>query len=572
MFCRGTVFDYILADKMTTLSKWRFLAVVLLLPLPPTATRGNVYVTDVKLNGAPVLVTGGAPGAVTINYRLNEPATLGVTVNISSSTNIRTLTATNDVPGAVNTIIWDGNDSNGIAAPAANYLVSITAAAAGYTNWTQINSDTNGANYVFDPLGVAVNCNSNSPFYGRVFMDNATTGPNPQSAPGDNVTLLKLNADDTYPIDGPDGTGGYYGIEETGLPAQPATQKLRVGADDRLYMNDLYDPDTGFEEVVAFDMLLSQYQVVLNYGNYQANPFAGNLEAGVGWFSMDVTGAGTTNGLIWLGEWDAGGAGIWNWHLINGVADPNDSTGNPAVLAGGSLSEAASGGLMVDTNLDIFVGQNLTNSRDARADCMVFTNWNHGLAFNGKAVTNGTGWTAGGGSKSFLGVFDTTIDSRQQPKYVACALNGGTASNGIVILANAATNATVAATLDPGNRYSATGWDNAGNLYAVSPSAHLLRIFSPPSGSNQATTTAGVWLAPNIISVTAAQGAVTVTFTAARSDAASQFALQSADAVNGPFVTVPGATVTQVSPGTFSVSAAAAGPEQFYQIAMAVPE
>jgi hypothetical protein len=496
-----------------------------------------------------------------------------VIINIASGTNlVRTLSPAPGAQGALfghNLVTWDGNGSDGFPAPSGQYIVSVTAAANGHTNWAQISQDTNAGNYVYDPRGLAVNNNSNSTYYGRVFVGNAGTGPNYATGPGDQDTILKLNADGSFADEGPDGNGG-YNIFDDGNNDLP--QKMRVAEDDRLYMMDL----SGYAAVAAFDMLLSTNEVVLDSDNYTGNPFWDSSLSGalVGWFSMDVTEANTTNGLIWLGQWDANGAGVWNWHLTNGVANPNDQVGNWAVAVGGSLGVAASGGVMVDTNYDIFIGQYLTDQGDTNADCLVFTNWNHGLSYGGAAVTNGAAWSAGGNDTNFLGVYDTTIDSRQQPKYVACALFGPATSGpfnaGIRILD--ATNGSVVVTnLDSTNQYYVTAWDNVGNLYAASGTSHLLRVFSPPGGTTQATASDSVQIdsAFTITGIILNGTTLTIKFIASQGDSAGQFTLQSCATVNGSYATVPGAVPTQISPGFFTVSTAASALVQFYRISSA---
>jgi hypothetical protein len=538
----------------------------LAVPLLTTRARANIYATDLKFNGAQPLGIGATAGAIKITYILNEPANLGVTINITSGSNlVRTLSASSGADGTLvgaNLVLWDGNDSNGVPVPGGNYVLSVTAASSGHTHWTQISSDTNAGNYVFAPRGLAVNNNSNSVFYGRVFVGNAAQGPDPATAPGDNDTILMLNADGSFSDDGPDGNGGYSDMTDLGTYGAP--QKMRVGDDDRLYMMDL----NNLSQLVAFDMRLTTNQIVLDENNYIDNPYwytgPNPLPEGVGWFSMDVTGAGTTNGLIWLGQWDADEAGVWNWHLTNGVADPNDSTGNWVIEVGGRLGEAASGGLMVDTNFDIFVGQYLTDSGDTNADCMEFTNWNSGRAFNGNPETNGTAWTIGG-SDNFLGVCDTTVDSRQRPKYVACALSNGLATAGILII-DARTGTNVVANLDPTNQYFVTAWDNAGNLYAASGTSHLLRVYSPPDGTNQATTLGSILTAPVLAGITLNGTNLTITFTGAQSDSAVQFTLQSSAILNGAYASVPGAMPEQTSPGVFTVTTPAPASTQFYRI------
>jgi hypothetical protein len=553
---------------------WRLSILVLACLLLTATARANVYATDIKFNGSRAVLTTNAAADLEISYILNEPATLGTAINVTSGTNlIRTISVASGADGTLqgsNVVRWDGNDSKGNPVALGNYLVAITASASGHTNWAQISRDTNAANYVFDPRGVAVDNNSNSLYYGRVFIGSAGIGLHYTNTPGDNDTILKLNADGTFADDGPDGNGGFAGIYDEGGSDVP--QKLRVADDDRLYMMDL----TSYGEIVAFDMALTTNQVVFGANNYAANPIGNVLQSGgYGWFSMDVTAASTTNGLVWLGEVDAGGVGVWNWHLINGVADTNDPTGNWAIEVGGSLGVAASGGLMVDTNFDIFLGQYLIDAGDTNSACMDFTNWNAGKAFGGSPVTSSTLWSVGGANSNFLGVYDTTIDSRQSPKYVACALNGGpvTNGNGIRIL-NAANGATVVTNLDATNQYYATAWDNVGNLYAVTASAHLLRVFSPPSGTNQSTTVAQIQVVqgppapPAPISITFNHANVTVTFGVSSTNTytPTNFALASAPVISGPFQTVTNALSAEISSILFSFTAPTNGPMQFYEI------
>ncbi|HUD83968.1 MAG TPA: hypothetical protein VMQ67_10720, partial [Candidatus Saccharimonadales bacterium] len=105
---------------------WRFFALVLACPLLTATARANVYATDVKLNGSRSLVTTNAAGLLTITYILNEPATLGVAINITSGTNlIRTISAgagANGTLRGLNLVRWDGYDSNTNPVPLGNYL------------------------------------------------------------------------------------------------------------------------------------------------------------------------------------------------------------------------------------------------------------------------------------------------------------------------------------------------------------------------------------------------------------------------------------------------------------------
>jgi len=220
---------------------------------------------------------------------------------------------------------------------------------------------------------------------------------------------------------------------------------------------------------------------------------------------------------------------------------------------------------MVDANFDLFVGQYLTDTGDTNADCMEFTNWNHGLSSGGEPVTNGAAWSAGGGDDTFLGVEDVTIDSRQHPQYVACALNGGPVTGGVRIL-DAATGARVAANLDATNQYYVTAWDGVGNLYAASGTSHRLRVFAPPAGTNQMTTSGSLQIESAITRITLRGSVLTITFVASASDKPDEFTLQSCATVNGAYEVVSGAVPVQTSPGAFTVTTTATEIVQFYRI------
>src|SRR5437870_6793822 len=85
-----------------------------LISVTPSA-HANVYATDIKLNGALSNVKAAQGGSVSISYILNEPADLGVTINILSGvTVVRTINVGGGGSGAlkgVNTVVWNGKDN-----------------------------------------------------------------------------------------------------------------------------------------------------------------------------------------------------------------------------------------------------------------------------------------------------------------------------------------------------------------------------------------------------------------------------------------------------------------------------
>jgi hypothetical protein len=199
-----------------------------------TTALANVYATDIKVDGALTNVTVPVPysGVATISYILNEPATLGVTIQIlSGATVVDTISIASPNPGTLrglNSIPWGVTNSAGTALPmGGTYSLSITAAATGYTVWTQTSIDTNAGMPANFPLGIDVDKNTNSQFYGRVVMGCASTGANATTpAAAKQIGLFKMNADGSQADEGWFGYAGYSTNDAGGV----ATGQMNNGA------------------------------------------------------------------------------------------------------------------------------------------------------------------------------------------------------------------------------------------------------------------------------------------------------------------------------------------------------
>lgn len=135
---------------------------------------------------------------------------------------------------------------------------------------------------VFLPTSITVNKNTNSPYYGRVFIGNGTPGNNMGNG------ILKYNADGSPADEGGFGTGWYPWNGD--YYASPSPWKMDIGSDDRLYVDDW----SGNGIVVSFDQVLStNYLNVLRSDNY---PYPKILLSG-----PCVVGAGT-NMLIYMAD------------------------------------------------------------------------------------------------------------------------------------------------------------------------------------------------------------------------------------------------------------------------------
>src|ERR1035437_9981363 len=231
------------------------LAFALALTTFAPSAQANVYATNIKINGGTTNVSVQAGTNVNISYILNEPASAGVTVKVlSGATPVRTISIAGGSAGTTrgtNTVVWNGkNDSNANVA-AGNYSISIKAASSGYAGWTKITDDDNPGNYVWEARGIAVDRNTNSPYYGRVFVGNSSAGPG--SSNGDLVGIQKLNADGSAADEGRFSTGG---VAWGGGLFAP--WKIRVSDDDQVYIMDWL----GRGDVYRFDAILSTDSMV----------------------------------------------------------------------------------------------------------------------------------------------------------------------------------------------------------------------------------------------------------------------------------------------------------------------
>jgi hypothetical protein len=564
--------------------------------LSTLSARANVYATDIKVNGGLTNALAFANAPANISYRLNQAATLGVTVNVWQGTNLVAA-----IPGGTNMGL---NSVSWIPAALGDYSLSITAAASGFTNWQQISVDTNAGNYAYYPNGMDVDKNTNSPYYGRVVVGCAYANGvavNPISKTLIKDGIYKMNADGSFADEGGFGYGGYT-MDDAGdlsVNEMPTTYalvpwRLRIGDDDRIYMLDF----TTEGAIVAFDMLVTTNQVVIDDGgfaggnlggphNYANNPDLNDLVYGIGDF--DVTATTTGNAAVWLCDSDTNGNwGLWMYHLINGQSDTNDN-GTQAVTTGGDLSQGSSGGCMVDSNLDIFVSESQLDSGDPALRTMLFTHWNNGVlpppsteftdalgATKGEVV-----WGVGASDNTDAGVMDTVLDSRTNPKFVATPMNdqSGTASNsagyqglnGGIRVFNAADGSVVSVTngvvviqtltnIDVGNWYTCAAWDNVGNLYAASTTTNLWRAWSPPGLSSNTTVAVAQVIVTMPIEITGITTVptgsdcanVTINFTGPPAlPAFASMNLVSSAKLNGTFSPVAGAVLSTVGSGNF---------------------
>ncbi len=445
--------------------------------------RANVYATDIHVNNslqAGVLVPGSP---VTISYVLNDTANAGVCVQICAGSNVvKTFTSTAGTNTGLNTLVWDGKSNSGANVAQGAYTVSITAAASGYDGWTNFTGD--GTNFeVWYPSGIAVNKNTNSPYYGRVFVGNAYAYEIWE------VGIYKYNADGSPAEEGGFGTGDYSWAG--GGFANPSPWKMDIGADDRLYVDDW----AGNGVVESFDQVLSSNRAdVLRADNY-AYPcisLSGPCVCGEA-TNMQIYMADYTTLYSICNHTSYPGMGIISWKLdSNGVAALNDLGTVDVTLTNNSDLTLAPYAVSVDTFGNIYTIQQveMTNDSDSRVLCFP-------PAAEGGPPATLSLWEIGSGDPTLVNSYGVAVNP--EATFVAVASrgyggdpenlqNGGVsifqASNGSLV-----TNLTEDAAGNTNQEMVDVAWDNVGNLYALDFSANTWRVYSPP-GLNQATTVA----------------------------------------------------------------------------------
>jgi hypothetical protein len=496
----------------------------------------NVYATNIKVNGSTNSPTVFAGNNVSISYILNEPASAGVTLRIlSGSTVVRSLALAAGSAGSLrgsNTVNWDGQDNAGKPVPGGDYTFSITAAATGYPLWTKITSDSNPGNQVWQPWGLAVNQNTNSFYYGRVFVANS------YPTTGDPLGFHKLNADGSPAEEGMLSSGGY---PWTGAPYYESPFRVRVGPDDRFYALDW----SGNGVVMSWDQQITPASMRYVMTDYN-NP-GGNL----GGFAVTSDG---TKQQLWMVDNTTSGYGLIRWDLQADGTLASGDQGTQLLVVGSSTG-------LDDSAFDVAVDKNGRIYVTVEPNSLTYMIMRFS-AYSGTPLATAD-WKADNTSYGLDNDFAIAVNPAAT--YAAVALNR---SNALQIL-NADTGVTVT-NLPVGSPAHAVAWDNAGNAYVafdVSAGESFWQAWSPP-GANQATTpaleTLHVLPLPNITDISRSGQNVTLHFTGPTSDPATAYVLLSGTVVSG-VTNVASATITG-SAGHYQATLLDSASARFYRI------
>ena len=540
------------------------------------SARANVFASNVKINGG-ITNLAVAPGTnVSISYILNEPASAGVTISIlSGATAVRTINLAAGSAGTLrgtNLVVWNGKNDSNANVPGGTYAVSIKAASSGYAGWTKITDDNNVGNYVWEARGIAVDRNTNSPYYGRVFVGNSwdNSGGGTSLYYGDYLGIQKLNADGSYADEGGFSDGG---VDWPGQGYAP--WKIRVSDDDYVYVEDAYSAG----DIYRFDGSISSAS--------RLHAFAAPQDYSLGSFTgFCLTGNGT-NTWLWAADNNSPGSlGIEKFPVqAGGTFNVTNSTQVVGVSSFPGLNWPP-WAVTVDRAGAIYPVQQTTDQTQAGSLAWAFRFPAYDPATNGGAPEFTSDWVMGG-RNDYCGGYGIAADATGT--YVAAAFwgyydlgSGNYLAGNLKILR--AVDGTVVTNLDLGVTYTNdwtsnptlhadtdADWDAVGNVYYLDDVGSCWRAFSPP-GTNQATTVAlatiqvtGSVQAPHITSIGVSNRMVIIHFTGGVSDVPASFVLLSASVAAGPYPTAAGATITGGS-GSFQAMVPTNGPMQFYRI------
>jgi hypothetical protein len=537
------------------------LGLVLTLGAGIPVAHANVYATNIRLNGGITNVPFANGNTLAITYILNDYAPLGVTVNILAGTNVVrsiALPGNTQVQG-LNEVDWDGLDNHSNFVGSGIYSISITAAADGYLDWTQISQDSD-TNFVYDAHGIAVNCNPLSPYYGRIYVVNSV-GTSPADKFGDLVGVLMLNGDTSGSDDGIYSDGGVNWAGSNQIP-----YKVAVAADDSVYVSAL----KAGGPVYRWDPLVSP--------GSKTNALRGdNVSNGFFLTGLSATGSGTNTYLWGSGGTNQGVVRFSKWKLRNnGVAATNDL--GTAIV---QLPYAPTNDIDVDQVGNLFIAAGTNAYRFGAYD----PSTNGGLpetSANASWIVSSTGTNFGKASGIAVDPTGTYVAvSYAEGNFFFTSYTGTNTGPTRIFYA---TNGALAADLDLGvangpfsdliHQDTACAWDAVGNVYYIDNWQGYCRVFSPP-GPNEATTIAAPVVEvfplppPRITSISLAGSTVIIIFTGVPGDPPGLYTVVSAPQAAGTYTPASGVSIISLGHGVFQATVPVnfgTDPRRFYRI------
>ncbi len=332
----------------------------------------------------------------------------------------------------------------------------------GLTDWTQISSDTDNTSKYYLPRGVAVNRNSASPNFGRIYTSNATAGTTGSGrAVGDGLYVMTADQGD---VTGQGNTAYTGGIDWVG-GGSSSPFRLTVAPDDRVFIADWSDGHSGVW-TAAPDLSGTFNELLDNTGRATSGLVAG-LHGSIPAVWVEGTGANT------------------RMYTLDEDYNPGSTTGSVLRYDIGTTESGYNTPPVEETQDIVNVILNL------RADLVRGADGSWWVAQYRSTETAGapslTRWESGGQAPIYNSGADDNLpvlrqaygnlDMHQELNLIAMGAIGG---RGIYIIDVSDPTAPVLIdTVPQTGLVQDVAFDAAGNLYVVSNSTETLRIWSP---------------------------------------------------------------------------------------------
>jgi hexosaminidase len=401
----------------------------------------------------------------TIYWILNEPAT-DVKIIFDNGT------ATNDLGSSPQV----GTNSFALGA---HHSFSIVVYKIGSNTISQISDDENINNNFYAPRGVAVNRNSKTGNFGRVYVANASgSTANFRPATTQGIYVMDAASDDVLGLGNTAATGGMtFGTGGTYGPF-----KLFVGTDDSLYIGD-----AGSGKING--VWVADPNVVTGTALFNSANVSGSTHTNFGRVigTPNVTGSLAAGNLVLTASmWDtvtgASSDGYNQIYKYNIGSGPLPWKNSPALI----YNPIAIGGVntvLIDAEIapdgKYFVSAYRSSASDGLTNMCVLNSAGTAVLWDSKTQSASY---FGDTTYDHLSISDHSIAVSPDDKYVLIqgAYNNNfmlmALTNGVPDISTLTTNLTVG---DSGGQtcYSST-WDAADNIYVTSGGSETLRVFS----------------------------------------------------------------------------------------------
>ncbi len=456
--------------------------------------RANVYPSGLKVLDDDLNILTCDP--VAIRYVLNENAdgdgvNPGVTVKIrraGDGTVVRTVAIVSQAKG-MQVFIWDKKDDLGQLVPDGDYKVDIVTADDGYAAWTLISTDSVQNNFGV-PMGVAVNTNPASPYYGRIYVSQGNATKTVALRPmNDGVYVMNADFSDAVGQGDTALTGGV----DWGTSSSNSPLRLALDGEDRLYIGDWSDAHAGLwvadpDVIVATEVLDStdRSSTGLNgvHGSISDMIVLGTgAERVIYTIDEDFLGGGTADraGSIWM--YPIGTAAMTSTPPT--VFYDDEVAQNRIVNYTAALVKAADGTFWVSQYRSGIAGELYPSLMQLDASGAIL--WSSVPELAADSLTD-----------PLRGTQSIAFDPAARRLVLATnrAQTTPTAAQGLIIIFNTDSRSIEASFFfDTASSTTNTdsAFDAAGNVYVANRSKERVRVWSPPTGVHSFTTTSPVF-------------------------------------------------------------------------------